>query len=172
MYAASYAEMVKVSLILKLRNIEINGNSCQMTKCSKMKWSELKWHHSDLLDILFKEVSETSKEHPDVVNFILTLMLTWHMGSSKWYISDLHLVTIWMYVVVSLPRIGQVAASSQQKEYMPNSTVMWSLGIECKMNPDQLPKFGQWPTSPAYLCIVSTQIRRVTVGTFYRGFIL
>jgi hypothetical protein len=88
------------------------------------------------------------------------------MGSSRWYISDLHLVTIWMYVVVSLPRIDQVAASSQQKEYMPNSRVMWSLGIECKMNPDQLPKFAQWLTSPAYLCVVSTQIRRVIVGRF------
>jgi hypothetical protein len=39
-----------------------------------------------------------------------------------------------MYVVVSLPRIGQVAASSQQKECMPNSTVMWSLGIECTIS--------------------------------------
>ena len=39
-----------------------------------------------------------------------------------------------MYVVVSLPRIGQVAASSQQKECTPNSTVMWSLGIECKIS--------------------------------------
>jgi hypothetical protein len=67
---------------------------------------------------------KTSKKHPDVENFILTSMYTWHMGSSRWYISDLHLVTIWMYVVVSLPRIGQVAASSQQKECMPNSTVM------------------------------------------------
>jgi len=40
------------------------------------------------------------------------------------------------------------------------------------MNPDQLPKFGQWVTSPASLCVVSTQIQRVTMGTFYRGFIL
>jgi hypothetical protein len=46
-------------------------------------------------------------------------MYTWHMGSSRWYTSDFHLVTIWMYVVVSLPRIGQVAASSQKKECMP-----------------------------------------------------
>jgi len=61
-------------------------------------------------------------------------MDTWHMGSSRRYTSDLHLVTIWKYVVVSLPRIGQVAASSQQKECMPNSTVMWSLGIECKIS--------------------------------------
>jgi hypothetical protein len=67
---------------------------------------------------------KTSKEHPDVVNFILTSMFTWYMGSSRWYISDLYLVTIRMYVVVSLPRIDQVAASSQQKEYMPNSRVM------------------------------------------------
>ena len=70
--------------------------------------------------ILFKEVSENKQE----ANFILTLVYTWHMGSSRWYISDLHLVTIWMYVVVSLPRIGQVAASSQQKECTRNSTVM------------------------------------------------
>jgi hypothetical protein len=60
-------------------------------------------------------------------------MYTWHMGNSRWYISYLHLVTIWMYVVVSLTRIGQVAASSQQKECKPNFTVMWSLGIECKI---------------------------------------
>jgi hypothetical protein len=39
------------------------------------------------------------------------------------------------------------------------------------MNPDQLPKFGQWVIS-ASLCVVSTQIQRVTMGTFYRGFTL
>jgi hypothetical protein len=64
MYAASYAEMVKVCLILQLSNIEINGNACQMIKCSKMKWSELKWYHSDFLDILLKEISENKQGTP------------------------------------------------------------------------------------------------------------
>jgi len=39
------------------------------------------------------------------------------------------------------------------------------------MNPDQLPKLGQWPTS-ATLCIASIWIRTVAMGTFCRGFIL
>jgi len=28
-------------------------------------------------------------------------------------------------------------------------------------NPDQLPRLGQWPTSPASLCGVNARIRRV-----------
>ena len=81
----------------------------------------------------WRKYQKTSKKHPDVVNFILTSMNTWHMGSSRWYLSDLHLVTIRIYVVSPL-RTGQVGASSQQKKCMPNSKVMWSSGIECKIS--------------------------------------